>query len=107
MFGQIEIDLTSKIMQSIFKTISAVVGLAILISSCGTNTASDESMELTEEQLIEKAKGIHERVITLDTHDDINTSNFVEDRNYTMDLDNQVHFSVPSSNEPFLQERHA
>lgn len=77
-------------MQSIFKTIYAVLGVSILISSCGTNTASDEAMELTEEQLIEKAKGIHERVITLDTHDDINTGNFVEDRNYTMDLDNQV-----------------
>lgn len=44
----------------------------------------------TEEELVERARGIHERVITLDTHDDINVSNFTEERNYTMDLDTQV-----------------
>lgn len=36
------------------------------------------------------AREIHERVITLDTHNDINVSNFTEEKNYTMDLDNQV-----------------
>jgi membrane dipeptidase len=44
----------------------------------------------TEQQLIERARGIHEQVITLDTHADINTSNFALDNNYTMDLDTQV-----------------
>ena len=39
---------------------------------------------------IEKAKEIHDRVITLDTHDDINTNNFTADNNYTMDLSTQV-----------------
>ncbi len=39
---------------------------------------------------IEKAKAIHDRVITLDTHDDINTNNFTADNNYTMDLSTQV-----------------
>jgi hypothetical protein len=33
---------------------------------------------------------IHERVITLDTHDDINAANFTEERNYTQDLSTQV-----------------
>ena len=46
--------------------------------------------EETEEQLIERAQGIHERVITLDTHDDINIANFTEEKNYTMDLDTQI-----------------
>ncbi|HZX74746.1 MAG TPA: dipeptidase [Cyclobacteriaceae bacterium] len=40
--------------------------------------------------LIEKAKGIHERVITLDTHDDINASNFTAATNYTQRLSSQV-----------------
>jgi membrane dipeptidase len=40
--------------------------------------------------LVERARGIHERVITLDTHDDINPSNFTAERNYTMDLETQV-----------------
>lgn len=70
----------------------SVVCLAglVLLSACGGQSNNDADEMMTEEQLVAKAEGIHERVITLDTHDDINTDNFVEDRNYTMDLDNQV-----------------
>jgi microsomal dipeptidase-like Zn-dependent dipeptidase len=39
---------------------------------------------------IEKAKGIHKRVMTLDTHVDINVHNFTDAVNYTQKLDNQV-----------------
>lgn len=45
---------------------------------------------MSEEELTELAKGIHERVMTLDTHCDINTSNFTEEKNYTQDLETQV-----------------
>ena len=73
------------------KTLSMLlVGILFLFVSCGGSTTESEPEVLSEEQLVEKARGIHERVITLDTHDDINTNNFVEDRNYTMELDNQV-----------------
>ena len=44
----------------------------------------------TEAALIERAREIHERVITLDTHNDINTTNFTADNNYTSDLNTQV-----------------
>lgn len=37
-----------------------------------------------------RARAIHGRVITLDTHDDISPSNFTTERNYTQRLDNQV-----------------
>lgn len=40
--------------------------------------------------LIAKAKAIHERVITLDTHDDINPDNFTRQKNYTQRLETQV-----------------
>lgn len=40
--------------------------------------------------MIQKAKDIHERVITLDTHADINTDNFTLERNYTQDIPTQV-----------------
>jgi membrane dipeptidase len=40
--------------------------------------------------LVEKAKAIHERVITLDTHDDIEVSNFTDTINYTQELTSQV-----------------
>ncbi len=45
---------------------------------------------MNEEALLAKAKAIHERVITLDTHCDINLKNFTDSINYTQDLDNQV-----------------
>ena len=41
-------------------------------------------------EIIARARAIHERVITLDTHDDINPANFTTERNYTQRLDNQV-----------------
>jgi membrane dipeptidase len=44
----------------------------------------------SEAALLAKARGIHDRVIALDTHDDINVSNFTFSRNYTQDLGNQV-----------------
>ena len=40
--------------------------------------------------LVARARGIHERVITLDTHDDINPANFTAECNYTMRLTTQV-----------------
>ncbi len=40
--------------------------------------------------LVAKARAIHERVIALDTHDDINPENFTREKNYTQRLDTQV-----------------
>ncbi len=44
----------------------------------------------TEEALIERALGIHERVIVLDTHNDFSVANFTDESNYTMDVRSQV-----------------
>lgn len=41
-------------------------------------------------ELLSKAKTIHEKAITIDTHADININNFTDSQNYTMDLDTQV-----------------
>ena len=43
-----------------------------------------------EQDLVARARGIHERVITLDTHNDINPDHFTRGCNYTMRLTNQV-----------------
>ena len=43
-----------------------------------------------EAELEKRARAIHERVITLDTHDDIDPANFTATRNYTQDLPTQV-----------------
>ncbi len=40
--------------------------------------------------LVARARAIHERVITLDTHVDINPDNFTRQKNYTQRLDTQV-----------------
>jgi len=46
--------------------------------------------QTNEAALVAKAKAIHERVLKLDTHNDIEPSNFTPDCNYTMRLTTQV-----------------
>lgn len=70
-------------MKKLLLLISAVALLAYGCSPKDTAT-------LSEAELIEKAKGIHERVITLDTHDDIDPANFTGESNYTQRLETQV-----------------
>jgi membrane dipeptidase len=67
----------------------AILSTAFLAFSC-TNAEKNADAVMTEEEIITKAREVHETVITLDTHDDINTANFTLDNNYTMDLDTQV-----------------
>jgi membrane dipeptidase len=61
-----------------------VVAAAILLSAHASGRADDEAA------LIAKAKAIHHHVIKLDTHNDIEPSNFTADCNYTMRLTTQV-----------------
>ena len=56
----------------------------ISVISCG------EKKEKIEETTLEKAHRIHDDVITIDTHNDINVKNFVDSVNYSQRLDNQV-----------------
>jgi len=46
--------------------------------------------QATPPEIIARARAIHERVITLDTHNDISPNNFTAERNYTQRLENQV-----------------
>src|SRR3954469_14468657 len=61
------------------------VSCALFVALAGTAVlvAQDDAMTT-------KARGIHERVMTLDTHNDISPSNFTAECNYTQDLGNQV-----------------
>ena len=56
--------------------------ILFLMSSC--------KKENTNDNLTDKAKAIHQRVLTLDTHVDINVANFTDSINYTQKLKNQV-----------------
>ena len=67
-----------------FSKLSPVTVILALLAACGDTSTSNEA------NLEEVARGIHERVITLDTHADINTENFTPENNYTQNLDTQV-----------------
>ena len=62
-------------------------GLLLALTACGDADAPGAEADA---ELMERARGIHERVITLDTHADINPANFTAELNYTMDLPTQV-----------------
>ena len=64
----------------------------LLLSACGGAASDGGGADAAESDadLIARARGIHDRVITLDTHNDINAANFTAERNYTTDLGNQV-----------------
>ncbi|MEZ5427310.1 MAG: dipeptidase [Pyrinomonadaceae bacterium] len=68
--------------------ISAIMTAAVFMTVFMT---TQNAQKLTgEEDLIAKAKKIHEEVITLDTHNDIDTKNFTKEVNYTQNLNTQV-----------------
>lgn len=62
---------------------------ATATTEMAAGAAADNAME-NDADLIKRAMAIHERVITLDTHDDINVKNFTDAVNYTQDTDSQV-----------------
>ena len=67
-----------------------ILGMCLLgLSLFAVATCTPDRQE-SEEDLIARASIIHEKMITIDTHNDINPNNFVAERNYTMDLDTQV-----------------
>jgi membrane dipeptidase len=66
--------------------VALAIGGAGLIARAGLTTAQSAA----EDTLTQRARAIHERVLTLDTHDDINPENFTADQNYTQDLGTQV-----------------
>jgi membrane dipeptidase len=73
---------------------SVLAAGAMTLALAGTGTtgvpAAAPQTQASDDALVTRARGIHERVIALDTHDDINAANFTPERNYTQDLGNQV-----------------
>ena len=64
--------------------------LIIAFISCKDGSEKNIVNDLTNTELLAKATEIHKRVLTLDTHNDINIKNFTDSINYTQELDNQV-----------------
>lgn len=77
------------------KNFSIFAAIVLLLISCKQknmkkDTSTEDQSIVTEDQLITKAKEIHNKVITLDTHCDINVKNFTDSINYTQDLSSQI-----------------
>lgn len=70
--------------EAVLKPLKALSVIALLSTAQVIRAQSDDAA------LIAKARLIHSHVITLDTHNDIETSNFTPDCNYTMRLTTQV-----------------
>ncbi|WP_417370798.1 dipeptidase [Gelidibacter japonicus] len=68
------------------------LSLITLFMSCKNEkkTMTENDPKQDSIALIERAKAIHDRVITLDTHCDINVKNFTDSINYTQNLSSQV-----------------
>ena len=65
--------------------------LSLLVPACApADNGMSSSPAESEDELVARAREIHDRVLTLDTHIDINTANFTDERNYTGDLPTQV-----------------
>ena len=86
---------TSLIALLISVTVSSVAVSSILTTPVfaaikASSTSEPLDIPLKQKELLARASAIHKKVITIDTHNDINPDNFIPDKNYTMDLDTQV-----------------
>ena len=67
--------------------LTAALGLAVMAAGLPVSRGAAAQPDAG---LVARARAIHERVLALDTHVDINPANFGLSRNYTQDLDTQV-----------------
>lgn len=73
------------------------VTLATFVVFAGILTSAPAAGQAADAALIQKARTIHDRVIALDTHNDIEPANFTRAKNYTQRLDTQV--NIPKMKE--------
>ncbi len=58
--------------------------------TAGPAAQAPQPAQAAGDAIVAKARAIHERVMTLDTHNDISPANFTAERNYTQDLPTKV-----------------
>ena len=67
--------------------VTLAAAIALLSISLGVRPGAQAGADAA---LVQRARAIHDRVITLDTHNDINPANFTRQKNYTQRLETQV-----------------
>jgi membrane dipeptidase len=70
--------------------VSPALPIALTMTAIFVTSVPPPAAAQNDEALVKKARGIHDRVIALDTHDDIAPANFTAEKNYTQRLDTQV-----------------
>ena len=71
-----------------------LLSFVIAMSTAGPGSSTLAQTTSAEEALVKKARAIHEKVITLDTHIDFSPGDLVGERNYTQRLETQ--FNLPN-----------
>lgn len=67
-----------------------IIVFTLLVTACSNkHKLNNNSMNYSDE-ILDRAKEIHNRILVLDTHVDIDVANFTANNNYTEDLGNQV-----------------
>jgi membrane dipeptidase len=102
------------------KTFAATAGAMAMAGALISGQMAGRPASQGDDALVKRARAIHEKVIALDTHDDISPRNFSWSLNYTQDLPTQVNLPkmkkggldasffivyVGQSNEPDALER--
>ena len=72
----------------------ALLSFVIAMITAGPGSSTLAQTNSAEEALVKKARAIHEKVITLDTHIDFSPGDLVGERNYTQRLETQ--FNLPN-----------
>jgi membrane dipeptidase len=69
---------------------SAAIGSAVWLTVAMAAQAPQQPQATPDDAMVARAHAIHDRVMTLDTHNDISPANFTPERNYTQELPTQV-----------------
>jgi membrane dipeptidase len=71
--------------------------ISVLVLAAALAPSPAPAQATADAALVQKARAIHDRVIALDTHNDIEPGNFTRQKNYTQRLDTQV--NIPKMKE--------
>ena len=67
-----------------------IIIFTLLVTACSNKHKLNNNSMNYPDEILDRAKEIHNRILVLDTHVDINVANFTTNNNYTEDIGNQV-----------------
>ena len=67
-----------------------IIVFTLLVTACSNKHKLNNNSMNYPDEILDRAKEIHNRILVLDTHVDINVANFTTNNNYTEDIGNQV-----------------